>query len=364
MKEVVNCGGIAEKNAFVMQTYADICNKPMKISRSAQTCALGAAIFGAVAAGAYKTVSKAQAAMTGVKAKVYKPIKANVRAYEQLYKVYRSLHDSFGTDSYEGSLDMAMKDLISIRTEARTGKKAVSVSRPKAGLQKLKEQVCQANLDLVKHGLVTLTWGNASAIDRKRGLVVIKPSGISYDDMKPSDMVVVDLQGKVVSGKLNPSTDTPTHLSLYRAWPGIGGIVHTHSTCATMFAQARKPIPCLGTTHADYVAGDVPLTRPLTKKEVKEAYEVNTGKVIVSHFKKLSPIEIPGVLVASHAPFAWGKTVRKAVESAITLEEVACMALGTMQVNSKIGAVPDYLLEKHHSRKHGPDAYYGQGKAK
>ena len=227
-------------------------------------------------------------------------------------------------------------------------------------LDELKDQVCRANLDLVARGLVTLTWGNVSGIDRDKGLVVIKPSGVSYDAMKPADMAIVDLDGKLVEGVLQPSTDTPTHVRLYRAWPDVGGIVHTHSTHAAMFAQACRPIPCLGTTHADHFYGEVPVTRPLTKQEVEETYEANTGAVILDRFAHLDHVAVPGVVVANHAPFAWGKDAADSVKNAVALEAVAQMALGTMLISPDVGPIAQHILDKHYFRKHGPGAYYGQ----
>lgn len=228
-------------------------------------------------------------------------------------------------------------------------------------LDSLKREVCAANLRLVSEGLVVQTWGNVSGIDRLKGLIVIKPSGVAYDVMKPDHMVVVSLQtGKVVEGKLNPSSDTPTHLELYRAFPAIGGIVHTHSLYATAWAQAQREIPAFGTTHADYFHGPVPCTRPLKAAEIKGDYEVNTGKVIVERFKKLDSLAFPGVLVASHAPFTWGKTADKAVDSGVVLEFLARMASETLNIAPKTRAVPQVLLDKHYLRKHGPGAYYGQ----
>jgi L-ribulose-5-phosphate 4-epimerase len=228
-------------------------------------------------------------------------------------------------------------------------------------LEKLKAEVCQANLDLVAEGLVIQTWGNASGIDRERGLVVIKPSGVAYDGMKPKHIVVVSLvDGKIIEGNLKPSSDTPTHLELYRAFSGIGGVVHTHSLFATAWAQARRKIPSYGTTQADYWFGDVPCTRLLTPREVKNDYEKNTGKVIVETFKKLNPLEHPAVLVASHGPFAWGKTVAAAVHNASVLEFVARLASETLRVSPKMKLMPSVLLNKHFLRKHGTKAYYGQ----
>ncbi len=227
-------------------------------------------------------------------------------------------------------------------------------------LEDLKVEVCEANLDLVNHGLVTLTWGNASGIDRGRSLIVIKPSGISYDEMKPEHMVVIDLEGKLVEGGLRPSSDTPTHVWLYRHFDDIGGIVHTHSPHATTFAQARLEIPCLGTTHADHFFGPVPVTRPLTREEVETEYEANTGRVIVERFARLSAAEMPAVLVAGHGPFTWGASAADAAQNAVALEAVAQMAAGTMALCNDLPPLESYVLDKHFQRKHGPDAYYGQ----
>ena len=228
-------------------------------------------------------------------------------------------------------------------------------------LERLKRDVCQANLDLVKAGLVIQTWGNASGIDRQRGLVVIKPSGVPYDGMMPKHMVVVSLEsGKVVEGRLKPSSDTATHLVLYRAFSGIGGIVHTHSLYATAWAQAKKELPSYGTTQADYWYGDVPCTRPLTMGEIRSDYEANTGHVIVERFRKLDPMQHPAVLVASHGPFAWGKDVTDAVHNATVLEFVARLASETLRINPKLKPMQSALLDKHFLRKHGTNATYGQ----
>jgi len=228
-------------------------------------------------------------------------------------------------------------------------------------LKELKQKVCDANLQLVREGLVIQTWGNVSAVDRATGHLVIKPSGVPYASMKPAQMVVVSLAtGNVVEGDLRPSSDTPTHLVLYRAFKDIGGIVHTHSLYATAWAQARREIPPLGTTHADYFHGPIPCTRPLTAKEIKDDYEANTGRVIVERFRKLDPLHFPGVLVASHAPFAWGATLDKAVENAIVLEYLALLATETLCVKPSVKPMPRVLHDKHFLRKHGPRAYYGQ----
>jgi L-ribulose-5-phosphate 4-epimerase len=228
-------------------------------------------------------------------------------------------------------------------------------------LAALKRDVCRANLDLVRAGLVVETWGNASGIDRQRGLVVIKPSGVSYESMTPRHMVVVSLEdGKVVEGRFKPSSDTPTHLVLYRAFKGIGAVVHTHSLYATAWAQAKRDMPSYGTTQADYSYGSVPCTRLLTTAEIRSDYEANTGRVIVERFRKLDPLQYPAVLVASHGPFAWGRTVTDAVHNAIVLEFLARLAGETLRLNPNLRPMQRALLEKHFLRKHGPNAYYGQ----
>ena len=226
-------------------------------------------------------------------------------------------------------------------------------------LESLKEKVFRANLDLVKHGLVIFTWGNVSAIDRESGLVVIKPSGVSYDEMKAEHMVVVDLEGKVVEGKLKPSSDTATHVVLYKAFPEIGGIVHTHSTYATAWAQAGRDIPNIGTTHADYFAQDIPCTRMMTQAEVEGAYELETGNVIVERFKGINPRHVPGALVCNHGPFSWGDDAHDAVHNAVVMEQCAKMASIAFAANPGLQMNP-HLNKKHFFRKHGPGAYYGQ----
>lgn len=229
-------------------------------------------------------------------------------------------------------------------------------------LEELKKEVFQANLDLVKQGLVIFTWGNVSGVDREKGLVVIKPSGVSYETMKPEDMVVISLEtGKVVEGDLNPSSDTPTHLVLYRAFQNIQGVVHTHSTYATAWAQAGKDIPNIGTTHADYFYKAVPCTADMTKEEVEGKYELETGNVIVKRFEGINPDHTPGVLVKNHGPFTWGTSPANAVYNAKVLEQCAKMAFISFAINPETTMNP-LLIEKHYSRKHGPNAYYGQKK--
>lgn len=227
-------------------------------------------------------------------------------------------------------------------------------------LEELKKQVWQANLDLPKYGLVTFTWGNVSGIDREKGLFVIKPSGVEYDVLQPEQLVVMDLEGNQVEGELNPSSDTPTHLELYKAFTECGGIVHTHSSWATSFAQACMPIPAFGTTHADYFYGEIPATRLMTKEEIEGAYEKNTGSVIIETFQGKDPMAVPGVLVSNHGPFAWGSDAHNAVHNAVVMEEVAKMALRTMQLNPGLPQISQTILDKHYLRKHGANAYYGQ----
>ena len=227
-------------------------------------------------------------------------------------------------------------------------------------MQQLKQQVFEANMDLPRYGLVTFTWGNVSAIDRQRGLVVIKPSGIAYESMTVDDMSVVDLQGHVVEGRWRPSSDTATHLALYRRYPDLGGVVHTHSTHATAWAQAGLAIPALGTTHADYFFGDIPCTRALSAQEVDEAYELNTGQVIIETLGEANPLHTPGIVVYQHGPFAWGKDAHEAVHNAVVMEEVARMAWIARGINPQLQPIDSWLMNKHFQRKHGPNAYSGQ----
>jgi L-ribulose-5-phosphate 4-epimerase len=224
----------------------------------------------------------------------------------------------------------------------------------------LREQVCDANLELVRRGLVIESFGNASGIDRARGLVAIKPSGLPYDRLTPASLVVTDLDGRIVDGRLRPSSDLPTHLVLYRAFPGIGGVAHTHSRFATVWAQAGREIPCLGTTHADYYPGPVPITRPMTPLEIGRAYEANTGRAIARRFRRLDPSAVTGVLVHGHGPFCWGDSATSAARAAYVLEELAHLAWATMALNPRAPGISAALCRKHYTRKHGPGAYYGQ----
>ena len=231
-------------------------------------------------------------------------------------------------------------------------------------LEQLKKAVYEANMELPRRGLVTYTWGNVSGIDRESGLVVIKPSGVEYEDLKPEDLVVLNLDGEVVEGDLNPSSDTKTHIELYKAFPELGGVVHTHSPHAVAWAQAGSDIPCYGTTHADYFYGSIPCARSLTPAEVNEDYERNTGKVIIETFQErnLNPVHVPAVICRNHGPFTWGKNAAQAVYHAVVLEEVAKMAMYTRQINGQVEAAPQHVQDKHFLRKHGPNAYYGQKK--
>jgi len=230
--------------------------------------------------------------------------------------------------------------------------------------EELRKAVCDANIELQRRNLVIYSWGNISGIDRTAGIVAIKPSGVSYDDLTPDKIVLLDLDGTIVEGKLKPSSDTPTHLELYRNFKAIGGICHTHSVNAIAWAQACKEIPCFGTTHADYFYGSVPITKIMTEDEIRSDYELNTGKVIVRRFAGLDPTKIPGVLVANHGPFTWGKSPADAVEAMVVLEQIATMALGTITINPSQSPISKALLDKHYLRKHGKNAYYGQNAQK
>jgi len=226
--------------------------------------------------------------------------------------------------------------------------------------EELKKAVCKANLELQKQQLVIYSWGNVSGIDRSAGVIAIKPSGVAYEELTPEKIVLLDPDGKIIEGTLNPSSDTPTHLELYRNFETIGGICHTHSPSATMWAQACKEIPCFGTTHADNFYGSIPVTDVMTEEEIKEDYELNTGKVIVRRFAGMNPMQMPAVLVANHGPFTWGKSPAAAVEETVVLEQIAAMALGTITINPGQGPISSALLDKHYLRKHGKNAYYGQ----
>jgi L-ribulose-5-phosphate 4-epimerase len=227
-------------------------------------------------------------------------------------------------------------------------------------LESLKIDVCEANLELKRNNLIIYSWGNVSGIDRGQGIIAIKPSGVSYDTLTPDDIVLVDLEGNVVEGSMRPSSDTPTHLEIYRNFPNIGGVCHTHSLNATVWAQACRSIPCLGTTHADYFYGDIPVTSVMSAEYIESEYELNTGRIIVETFSNIDPDQMPAVLVANHGPFTWGPSPDKSVESAVVLEQVAEMALKTAVIKPELPAISQVLLDKHYLRKHGENAYYGQ----
>jgi L-ribulose-5-phosphate 4-epimerase len=230
--------------------------------------------------------------------------------------------------------------------------------------EELKKAVCQANLELQKHRLVIYSWGNVSGIDRSAGVVVIKPSGVLYDELTPDKMVVLDLEGEIIEGNLNPSSDTPTHLELYRNFKAVGGICHTHSPIATMWAQACREIPCFGTTHADNFYGPIPVTKVMTNERIQSGYELNTGRIIVERFAGMDPMQTPAILVANHGPFTWGVDPAAAVEQTFVLEQIAAMALGTITINPEQDPISKALLDKHYLRKHGKNAYYGQSGGK
>ena len=230
--------------------------------------------------------------------------------------------------------------------------------------EELKKAVCQANLELQKHRLVIYSWGNVSGIDRSAGVVVIKPSGVLYDELTPDKMVVLDLEGGIIEGNLNPSSDTPTHLELYRNFKAVGGICHTHSPIATMWAQACREIPCFGTTHADNFYGPIPVTEVMTNERIQSDYELNTGRIIVERFAGMDPMQTPAILVANHGPFTWGADPAAAVEQTVVLEQIAAMALDTITINPEQGPISKALLDKHYLRKHGKNAYYGQSGGK
>ena len=358
VNRIVCSGGIAEKSPLLMQIYADVTGCEMRVSRSAQSCALGSAITAAVVAGAHPSFQSAQAAMTGLKEVTYTPHPENQQKYNQLYSLYLQLHDSFGGLNESANLGNVMKDLLALKAgeQLRQNKKLMS------DFQAIKEECCEANIQLPETGLVDLTFGNVSIADPARQVFAIKPSGVDYHDLTPDEMVVLDFEGKVIEGSLRPSSDSPTHRYLFLSFPGIRSVVHTHSRNAVSFAQAAREIPCLGTTHADYFFGNVPVSREMTSDEITSDYEWETGKVIVETFQNqnLDPLQIPAVLVRNHGPFAWGPSGAKAVETALALEAVAEMARNALQINPQAKPISQSLLEKHYLRKHGTTAYYGQ----
>ena len=322
----------------MMQLIADISGRRVRVPSSREIPARGSALFGAVAAGAFGDIRAAIAATRPPDATSYSPEPAATEVYDRVYAVYRQLYETLGQTQVDLLHELKEDPHVDALIEAAVA----------------------ANRSLPAHGLVTLTWGNASGIDRERGLVAIKASGVDYETMGEDGVVVVDLEGRVVAGERRPSTDTPTHLALYRAFEEIGGIVHTHSTWATAWAQARREIPLFGTTHADLSAHPIPLTRELTADEVASDYEGATGAVLIDAIGSRGALEVPCALVAGHAPFCWGSSPAAAVEVAVTLEEVSRMALLTRRLDPDASPLADAVRDKHFERKHGPGAYYGQ----
>jgi L-ribulose-5-phosphate 4-epimerase len=320
IKRVINGGGIPKKNDVLNQVYANVLKKPILVPQGDVT-SLGSAIFAFVAAGAFKSIAEAQKSLCPP-FKTYQPNATVTPVNDQLYELYRKIYFGFGQRT---AAPVAIGDVL---PELRR--------------------------------IVIFTFGNASGIDRESGRVAIKPSGVPYEKLKPEHIVVTDLDGKLVEGDLRPSSDLATHLALYRTWETVGGVVHTHSRYATAWAQAKTPIPCFGTTHADYFHGPLPVTRVMTAAEVDSDYELNTGLVIVERFRDIDPLGIPAVLVSGHAPFCWGTNVTEAAHTAAVVEELAHMALLTVTIDAEAKPISDSLRKKHFGRKHGPEAYYGQ----
>ncbi len=347
---IINGGGIPQKNPVLNQVYANVLGKPILVPKGDVT-SLGSAIFAFMAAGAFPTIEAAQDKLCPGFITI-EPEPAQAATSQDLFALYRKLYFAFGQRSSGAAADRA------------TCFPNYAASQPKPEeekvLEALRTEVLEANLELVRRGLVIFTFGNASAVSREHGLCVIKPSGVPYEKMTPADMVITDLTGKIVEGTMRPSSDLATHVALYRAFPEIGGVVHTHSRHATAWAQANREIPCFGTTQADYFHGPIPLTPTLTREEIESEYEANTGVAIIRRMEGLDPLACPACLVAGHAPFCWGKTVTEAAHMAAIVEEIAAMAWQTVTINPSARPISEALRDKHHFRKHGPDAYYGQ----
>lgn len=360
VERVVAIGGISKKSPFVMQTCADVLGRDIVVAESEQSCALGAAIFAAVAAGEYDNTQQAQAVMASPVNRTYQPNAGVADIRRKRANVYSHLGQQIeGLSEYKLSQERL---IMNVNSSVLTNS-AVTDSELNQRLTDLRHQVWQANMALREHNLVTFTWGNVSGIDRVSGLVVIKPSGVSYEELSADNMVVVDLDGKVIEGEMKPSSDTATHVALYHKYPDIGGVVHTHSPNATSWAQAGCTIPALGTTHADYFYGSIPCTRALTNEEIATDYEANTGAVIIETIGEDNPMEKPGIIVKEHGPFSWGKDPDNAVHNAVVMEVVGGMALQTLQINPQVSFINQALLDKHYLRKHGANAYYGQSKS-
>ena len=350
VRRIINGGGIPQKNPVLNQVYANVMGKPILVPKGDVT-SLGSAIFAFMAAGAFPTIEAAQDQLCpGFHTIEPEPVQA--AASQELFALYRKLYFAFGQRDFVRRGDG--------RRAARTC--GASPRRPEEEkvLEALRTEVLEANLELVRRGLVIFTFGNASAVSREHGLCVIKPSGVPYDKMTPADMVITDLDGNLVEGSLRPSSDLATHVALYRAFPEIGGVVHTHSRHATAWAQANREIPCFGTTHADYFHGEIPITAQLSREEIEDDYEANTGTAIIARMKGIRPLACPACLVSGHAPFCWGKTVTEAAHMAAIVEEIAAMAWQTVTINPAARPISEALRDKHHFRKHGPAAYYGQ----
>jgi L-ribulose-5-phosphate 4-epimerase len=335
VKGLIGLGGVARKSAYIMQLMANVTGMPIRIHRTEQTCAAGAAMFAAVAAGLYPNVEEAMKAMGQGFERTYFPDAALTSYYSNRYQRYKALGE---------------------QTSAR--RKMPARSR----FQAIREQAYEANMKLPAAGLVVATFGNVSAADQQQGVFAIKPSGVSYEDLSPAKMVVVDLDGKVIEGQLRPSSDTLTHAVLYRHWPEVGGICHTHSTYATAWAQSLKDIPLFGTTHADHCTTSIPCAPPMRDELIKGDYEYATGFQIMEclEARELSWKDVEMILVGNHAPFTWGRDAAKAVYNSIVLEQMAKMALLTLQIDTKAPPMKEALIQKHFERKHGPHAYYGQ----
>ncbi len=348
VKGLIGLGGVAKKSPYIMQVMANVMNMPIRIHQSEQTCAMGAAMFAATAAGIYEKVEDAMQAMGQGFDKEYLPDGAHTVYYKKRYEQYKRL----------GSFIENEKNGI-CKEDTKPAEKSRII---RSNYQSLKEEVYKANLELPRLGLVLFTFGNVSAVDRSRGVFAIKPSGVPYDELSPDKMVIVDFDGNIVEGDLRPSSDTKTHAVLYKHWENIGGICHTHSTYATAWAQALRDLPIYGTTHADHNTSTIPCAPPMSEEMILGDYEYETGFQIMNCLeeRKLSYEEIEMILVGSHAPFAWGKTVDKAVYNAAVLEELAKMAFLTEQINPTANSLKESLIQKHYERKHGPGAYYGQ----
>lgn len=344
VKGLIGVGGVAKKSPYIMQVLADTMNMPIRIHRSEQTCAMGAAMFAATAAGIYTKVEDAMLAMGQGFDKEYHPEKNNIAYYEKRYDQYKKL-GSFIENNTNG--------IASSSPGRRSNSKK---------FQRIREEAFNANMELPKQGLVVATFGNVSAADRELGVFAIKPSGVPYNELSPDNMVIVDFDGKTIEGNLRPSSDTKTHAVLYKHWAGIGGICHTHSTYATAWAQALRDIPVFGTTHADHSIYPVPCAPPMSDEMIQGDYEYETGFQIIHYLqeKGLGYEDIEMLLVGNHAPFTWGKNAAKAVYNSTILENIAKMAMLTEQVNPSAATLKDALMQKHFQRKHGPDSYYGQ----